>query len=91
MGIKFLSPWVFRIAIFMGRLILNTVASLWVGVPVAVERISRDWMGRAVAAGIPTEYDTILYYLFKGVGYAMILGGWIGFSYLTVGLLAFLF
>lgn len=90
-AVRLISPWVIRLVIFMGRLILTTVASLWVGVPTGVDRIAREWTAQAVAVGIPTEYDTTLYWIFQIVAYAMVFLGWIGFSYLTVLILRLVF
>ena len=82
--ILFAAPWVLKITIFMTQTICLAVAAFWLGVPNGVERIVTDWMGRVVAAGFTTEYDTPLYYLFKVIAYAMILVGWVLFAYLTV-------
>ncbi len=86
-AIKFLVfavPWVVKIVLFMARTVWLAVAAFWVGVPRGVERIATDWMGRVVAAGFTTEFDTPLYYLFKVIAYVMILAGWVLFAYLTV-------
>jgi hypothetical protein len=89
-AIKYIAPVVMRVFWFMFKLILTTVLAFWTGVPVAVTRIVHSWMEQAWNMGIPTEYDTILHWVFIIVAYVMIFAGWIGFSYLTVFLLRWL-
>ena len=89
--ILFAAPWALKIALFMAKTVCLAVAAFWVGVPAGVERIASDWMGRVVAAGFTTQFDTPLYYLFKAIAYLMILLGWVLFAYLTVWLLWRLF
>lgn len=87
---KYIVPVVIKVIFFMGRLIITTVCAFWTGVPTAVTRIVLTWMEQAWNSNVPTEYGDILHWIFTIVAYAMIFGGWIGFSYLTVFLLTWL-
>lgn len=89
-AIKYIAPVVIRVFWVMARLVITTALAFWTGVPVAVTRMVRTWMEQAWQSGIPTEYDTILHWVFIIVAYVMIFAGWIGFSYLTVFLLKWL-
>lgn len=71
----------------MGKMIITAVLAFWTDVPKAVRGMVLNWMEQAWESRIPTEYDTILHWLFTIVAYGMIFAGWIGFSYLTVFLL----
>jgi len=83
-------PWVVRFILFVGRMIITSICSFWIGVPKAVERITHSWMQRAWNARIPTEYDDLLHWIYRIIAYVMIFSGWIGLAYLTVFLLNWL-
>jgi hypothetical protein len=86
-AIRFIAPATGRVMLFMARLIITTVVAFWSGVPAGVNKLVRTWMEQFWARGIPTEYDAILRWIFTGIAYLMIIGGWIGVAYLTVFLL----
>ena len=86
-----IAPWLLRFIGWLTMLVFNTIASLWVGVPNSVRTISDDWVDQAVTAGVPTEYDSILYYMFAFVSFFLIMMGWIVFSFITVGLILWIF
>ncbi|MFC1879102.1 hypothetical protein ACFLZW_04245 [Chloroflexota bacterium] len=91
LGLRFVIPWLMRVMSHTIRLIATSIASLWVGVPTAVNRIADEWSTRALAAGIPTEYDTFLFYASAGVALVTIVSGWIILAFVTVGILMWLF
>lgn len=90
-AVHFISPWLLRFLWGLVLLVATVVSSLWVGVPKSVRRIAEDWVDRAVMAGFPTEYDSVLYYLFAGIAFAFIVVGWIVFSFLTVLIIVVIF
>jgi len=90
-GIRFIIPWVIRVVGFTARLVAMSVVSLWVGVPTAVRRIANQWVGNAVTAGFPTEYDSFLYRTLCVVAFLVILAGWIIGAFITVWLVHLIF
>jgi hypothetical protein len=91
LGVRFVAPWIFRSIWFTLMLISLSVVSLWVGVPTAMRRIANQWVDRAVAAGFPTAYDYILYYMVAVVAFFTIVAGWIATAFVTVWLVRMIF
>ncbi len=85
-GIRFVTPWVLRSIWFTLMLISLSVVSIWVGVPTAIKRIANRWVDQAVAAGFPTAYDYILYYVVAVFAFFTIVIGWITTAFVTVWL-----
>ena len=72
-------------------LVITSVASIFVGPEIAVERMADDWTGRAMSNGIPVEYEDGVHTF---AGYAAILTIIAGFGVMglvTVGLLVWIF
>lgn len=90
-GWNWFLPWVGRILLFMASFILTSVISFWGGVPEMVTRIANEWVGRAVFAGFPTQWDRELYYTFYTAAFFMIVCGWVTLSYLTVWIVNLIF
>jgi hypothetical protein len=82
--LRIVTPWVIKFVLFVGKLIIAAVLAFWTGVPVAVDRIVKEWMQRAWDAHVQTEYGDLLHWIFTIVAYGMIFFGWIGLAYLTV-------
>jgi len=71
--------------------VITSVASIFVGPEIAVERMADDWTGRAMSNGIPVEYEDGVHTF---AGYAAILTIIAGFGVMglvTVGLLVWIF
>lgn len=90
-GIRMVTPWVIRAFWFSAMLVLTAVASLWTGIPNAVERIGREWEERAYEGGIPTLYLPYVYHCARAVALLTILAGWVLFAYITTLLLWLVF
>lgn len=86
-GLRLVTPWVLRAAGFTLMLVLTAVASLWTGIPNAVERIANHWVDRADQAGLPTLYMPYLFHAARAVALITIFAGWLVFAYITVFLL----
>ncbi|MBE0649911.1 MAG: hypothetical protein IH595_03620 [Bacteroidales bacterium] len=69
----------------------TAIASLWVGVPQATNRIANEWIERAVAAGFPTIWDEKLYYTIRIVAFLTIVVGWVLLSFVTVWIVKWIF
>ena len=90
-GVRLIFPWIVRVFGWMISLALTAGASLWVGVPNAVRKVADHWVDRAVIAGFPTEYDSLLFYTVSVVAFLNIIAGWILLAFGTVYLLGLLF
>lgn len=83
-ALRFIIPQVLRVLFIMLKIILTAAVGFWTWVPRTVDKMVANWMVQAWSSNIPTEYDTILQWMFKIVAYIMIILGWIGYSYLTI-------
>lgn len=84
LGVRLVAPWVMRAMWFSLMLVLTAIASLWTGIPNAVETIGREWEERAYKSGIPTLYLPYVYHCARAVALLTILAGWVIFAYITM-------
>jgi len=90
-GVRFILPWVIRA---IGALLWTAFVALSNNIramPGTIERMANEWRRRAFAAGFPTEYDTILYYVLCVAAFITIVVGWIVQAFLTVGVMHLIF
>jgi len=85
--IRIIAPLVFRFIGWLLRMALTTLISLFSGIIPSVRTIADDWVDRAAWTGIPTEYDSILFYTFAFIAFSFIMIGWVILSFATVGLI----
>jgi hypothetical protein len=90
-GVRWVAPWLLRIAWFSLRLVALTVVAWWVGIPRAVTNMAQEWVMRAAHAGFPSEYEQVLYYGACMVAIGVVSLGWVMAAYLTVGAIGLLF
>lgn len=83
-AIRFFTPWIARVFMFILGLIATSVISFWGNVPSTVRNIADEWLDRAVKSGFPTQWDRHLYYVLSVLAYAMVVLGWVILSFLTV-------
>ena len=83
--------WARRVAGFTWVMISVSVASLYLGVPEARDRIARDWQERAIGMGIPTIHDTRIYRAASTVALVVMLILWVVCAELTVLVLQLIF
>lgn len=89
-ALRFIIPQVLRVLFIMVKVVLTAAIGFWTWVPTSVNKMVKTWMEQAWSSGIPTEYDTILHWVFTIVAYIMIILGWVGYSYLTIIILLWL-
>lgn len=87
-AVRLVTPWVIRATGFTVMLVLTAVASLWTGIPNAVEVIGRQWEDQAYQSGLPTLYLPYVYHGARAVAMLTILAGWVVFAHITVLLLS---
>lgn len=85
-GIRWVSPHLLKFIIFLGKTMVVTVSAWWKGVPNAVENMAHHWVQEAARAGIPSEYESWIYYGAMVIAVILILVGWITASFVTVEL-----
>ncbi len=90
-AIRFIAPWLIRFLGWLITLALTTLVSLLSGIIPSVRIIADDWVDRAVVAGFPTEYDSILFYTFAFVAFSFLMVGWVILSFATVGAIFWIF
>ena len=72
-------------------LVITSVASIFVGPDVAVERMADDWTGRAMANGVPVEYEDGVHTCAGVVAILTIIAGFGVMGLVTVGFLVWIF
>ena len=90
LGVRFMFPWVIRGAVFTLKMVLIAVASLWMGVPKACQRIADEWLDRAIRAGFPSLYATSLYKAVYTAAFLVIVASWVIFAFVTVALITWI-
>ena len=84
-------PWAVRILRVATMLVITSVASIFVGPEVAVERMSDDWTGRVMSNGIPVEYEDGVHSCAECAAILTIIAGFGVMGLVTVGLLVWIF
>jgi hypothetical protein len=82
--LRFVIPLIFRLILFSLKLALMAFVSIWSGIPQATRRIADEWVIRAAIRKVPSEMETPLYYIFRGLAFLSIVAGWVVLSFLTV-------
>ena len=72
-------------------LAITSVASIFVGPNVAVERMADDWTGRAMSNGVPIEYEDGVHTLAGVAAILTIIAGFGVIGLVTVGFLVWIF
>ena len=83
-AIVFLIPWMARLCGVLLWSIATTAVSLWLGVPIATNRMATRWTDNAARAGVSIEYSTFLYQVHCVIAVAVILLGWLTLSHIIV-------
>ena len=85
--LRVIFPWILRFLRMMFFLAITSLASIWVGVPTAVNRISDNWVSEATKAGLPDKYQRILLYTGRVIASITLVLGWLVLASLTVFIL----
>ncbi len=72
-------------------LVITSVASIFVGSDVAVERMADEWTGRAMSNGVPIEYEDGVHGCAECAAILTIIAGFGVMGLVTVGLLGWIF
>lgn len=88
---KIVIPWLWRVAVFTVKTVVFSLGAWIIAFPKNIKVIAREWTDRAEVAGVPSEYDRVLYYGAGAVALVMILLGWVLSAYLTVWFIGILF
>lgn len=91
MGLAWVMPILAQVVWFLLRLGFTSFAAWLRGVPLALDGMAHEWQNRAMALGVPTEYENWVYWGAYGVAILVVGAGWIVASYVTVGLLWLIF
>lgn len=89
--VRVLIPWLWQVVNFVVVLILTSLASLLVGIPLARERIAKRWVDTMLASGFPIQYDHIYYPMASIVAMVAIIAGWIVTAFVTIWLVRMIF
>lgn len=89
--IRALWPWVSRMIRLAFWLAITAISSIWVGVPLAVNRISDTWIQEATSMGLPLSYHAVLRTGAKIVASITLILGWLVLASLTVFIIRQLF
>lgn len=87
---KIVAPWLWRIAVFSIKTVFVSFGSWAVSIPKIVRVVARNWSDRAQVAGVPSEYDQVLFFGAGAVAVLMIIIGWVFSAYLTVWIVGLL-
>lgn len=87
-AIGMLIPLVFALLRQMFTLIFVSISSLFVGVPVATERIADNWTAEATNAGIPRDHAETIHSVAKVIAFGILVVGWALILFLLVGLVS---
>jgi len=85
--LRVLLPLIWRILRMMFFLATTSLASIWVGVPNAVNRIAQNWAAEATIAGIPEQYRNAIFLSGRVVASITLFLGWLVLASLTVFIL----
>jgi hypothetical protein len=88
---KIVIPWLFRVAWFTIKLMFLAMGGWIMNIPKNIKAIARNWSDRANVAGVPSEYDTVLYYGSGFIALVMTVLGWVISAYVTVWLIGQIF
>ncbi len=72
-------------------LVITSVASIFVGPDVAVERMADDWTGRVMSNGVPVEYEDGVHTFAECVAILTIIAGFGVMGLVTVGFIVWIF
>jgi hypothetical protein len=89
--LRIIVPWLWRIFIFSIKTVALSLGSWFISIPRIVRTVARDWSNRAEVAGVPSEYDRVLFYGAGVIALLMVVLGWIFSAFLTVWLIGFMF
>lgn len=80
-------PVLYHGAIFCFKAMLISLAAIWTGWPLAADRITWEWMGRAAQMGIPSSADKYMFPGMKVIAHAWILFGWMFWAMFTASMI----
>jgi hypothetical protein len=73
----FLLGLVLRVLGVAFQLVSLSVVSLFIGFPIAIDRVAGDWRRRAIAAGFPTEMTEVILLGCRSLAVLAIVSGWV--------------
>ncbi len=89
--LRLIIPWIIKVLGWMLTLATTSLASIWVGVPMAVTRIAERWVEEANAIGFPERYNGYVYYPSVVVATSTLILGWVILAFITVFLIKLVF
>ena len=84
-------PWLWKIVKFTFKTIVISFFSWVITIPRIVRTIAQNWSLRAQVAGVPSEYDRLLYYGAMAIAILMVVIGWVLSAYITVWIISSIF
>jgi hypothetical protein len=86
-----LIPFLWSAVIASGKIMLLGVLAIWTGIPRSIEAIANEWLDRAMNAGLPSNIDNQLYWIFWLLALITVVVSWVILSFITVGLVYLIF
>jgi hypothetical protein len=89
--VRSIAPFALSAAKFAFMQFMKNFVNLWRGVPKTTEKIADECLDNALAAGWPTIHDRYLYWTVRVVTFVVFVIEWVGFSFVTVFIVRWIF
>jgi hypothetical protein len=80
-------PYVLQVIWSTILIMCASVASLAIGLGRTTDRIANLWLNRAADMGVPTIFDTSLYWTFRFTAFFTLVFGWVALAASTIGII----
>ena len=91
-GVRFITPLLFGVALFVLKIMLTAVVSIFVGTPEATHRFALEQQEKVIQnQTLPRIYARHYYWLVRVLAVAVVLFGWVCFSFTTVYIVMLIF